>query len=461
MTAEDRFRDEIAKCRRCEACRELVDSACLVFPKMFSLADEERDSGEKIDTKDLIDMASLCNMCGICPCRDIRSAILDFKTEYADLHGLKLNVRMIQSVERIGKFGGTCPGLTNALLQHDNTRGLVQSFLGIHRDRRFPRFPKHNFDKWWRDHEAASTKKNTVKHKVAYFAGCTARYLFPDVAKATVEVLQRNGVEVLVPEQRCCGMPSLLEGDRRLTTTLVSDNVERWADIVDQGYDIICSCPTCAYMLKVVVKAGAKEHKLLKLLDESDGGTVDWPAQESLLAYVHPNAPNTLQVASKYIERMIDKTSYFRAIDAEKRLKISENTFDAGEYLLKLYRAEELDTTFEPYEIEAVYYPPCHVREQRMESPYEDLLNLIPGFNIAAINGSYCCGNAGIMGFKKEFYHNSIKIAGRLISTIRKHNPQLLTTECLSCRLQFQQLTPYTVKHPIEIIRNVYTRQSG
>ena len=53
MTAEDRFRNEIAKCRRCEACRELVDSACLVFAKMFSLADEERDSGQKIGSQDL------------------------------------------------------------------------------------------------------------------------------------------------------------------------------------------------------------------------------------------------------------------------------------------------------------------------------------------------------------------------------------------------------------------------
>ena len=459
MIAEDRFRDEIAKCRRCEACRELVDSACLVFPKMFSLADEERDSGQKIDSQDLIRLANLCNFCGICPCRDIRTAILDFKTEYTDQHGLKLNIRMIQSVERIGKLGGTFPGLTNALLQHDTTRGAVQGFLGIHRDRKFPRFPKQNFDKWWLDHKVASVKKSIAKRKVAYFAGCTARYLFPDVAQATVDVLQRNNVDVLVPEQQCCGMPTLLEGDRRLTSTLVRDNVETWADIVDQGYDIICSCPTCAYMLKVVVKAGAEEHKLQQLLEESDGDTVDWPAQESLLAYVHPHVKGSLQVARKYIERMIDRTSYFGAIDADKRLKMSENTYDAGEYLLKQHRTGELDTAFEPYGVDAVYYPPCHVREQRMESPYEDLLNLIPGFKIASINGSYCCGNAGIMGFKEEFYQNSIKIAGRLISAIRKLDPKLLTTECLSCRLQFQQLTNYRVKHPIEITQEAYARQ--
>ena len=60
--------------------------------------------------------------------------------------------------------------------------------------------------------------------KVAYFAGCTARYLFPAVAKATVEVLEHNGVNVYVPEQRCCGMPTMLEGNRNTTFELASFN---------------------------------------------------------------------------------------------------------------------------------------------------------------------------------------------------------------------------------------------
>ena len=90
MTAEERFRDEIAKCRRCEACRELVDTACLVFPRMFDLADQERDTGEEIPGRELIGLANLCNMCGICPCRDIRSAILDFVATATDVSALRL-----------------------------------------------------------------------------------------------------------------------------------------------------------------------------------------------------------------------------------------------------------------------------------------------------------------------------------------------------------------------------------
>jgi len=456
MKAEDRLRDEIAKCRRCEACRELVDSTCLVFPIMFQMVDEQRDSGENISSEDLIRLVNLCNLCGICPCRDIRSAILNYKTEYVDQHGLKLSVRFIESVERIGKLGGAFPKLTNSLLQHDAARGVVQSLLGIHRDRKFPRFPKQNFDKWWREHNLASKKKSAANRKVAYFAGCTARYLFPDVAAATVEVLHQNSVDVLVPRQQCCGMPALLEGDRQLTSKLVNENVERWAGIVEQGYDIICSCPTCGYMLKTVISAGAEGHKLNRLIDASNGDFVELSVNESMLVNIHPQAEGTLKVPKKYLKGLVKDTSYFDATDPVKRLTISENTYDVGEYLWMLHQANELNTKFERLHVEAVYYPPCHLREQRLGSPYQDLLNRIPGFQMASINGNYCCGNAGIMGFKKEFYHNSIKIAGRLIATIKKLNPELLTTECLSCRLQFNQLTPYVVRHPIEIIRDSY-----
>ena len=460
MNAEDRLRDEIAKCRRCEACRELLDSSCLVFPVMFRLVDEERDTGEKISSEDLIQMVNLCNLCGICPCRDIRSAILNRKTEYVDQHGLELKVRVIESVERIGKLGGVFPRLTNFLLQHKISRGVMQNLLGIHAERKFPRFPNHNFEKWWHTHKPAVRKNSAAKRKVAYFAGCTARYLFPEVATATVEVFEKSGVEVYVPQQQCCGIPTLLEGDRRLTVDFVRDNVERWADIIDQGCDIICSCPTCGYMLKNVISAGAQGHRLYRLIDESKGDFIEMPIGKSMFVHVHPEAEGTMRVPKKYVEGLVKDTSYFAAIDPEKRHKISENTYDVGEYLWKLYQANELDTKFGRSDAKAIYYPPCHLREQRIESPYQDLLNLIPGFQMQLINGNYCCGNAGILGFKKEFYQNSIKIAGRLISKIRQFNPELLTTECLSCRLQFNQVTPYRVMHPVEIIRDSYKNYS-
>jgi len=61
------------------------------------------------------------------------------------------------------------------------------------------------------------------------------------------------------------------------------------------------------------------------------------------------------------------------------------------------------------------------------------------------------------MGFKQEFHSASIKMGARLMAKIKEIHLQRLITDCLSCRLQFNQLTPYKVFHPIEILKESYS----
>ena len=95
-------------------------------------------------------------------------------------------------------------------------------------------------------------------------------------------------------------------------------------------------------------------------------------------------------------------------------------------------RSAQLDTHFGAVSARIAYYPPCHLREQNIGRPYPDLMGLIPGITIAAVDWSlYCCGMAGIMGFKKEFHDSSIRIGSRLIEKIKEINPDKLVTDCL------------------------------
>ena len=106
-----------------------------------------------------------------------------------------------------------------------------------------------------------------------------------------------------------------------------------------------------------------------------------------------------------------------------------------------------------------VYYPPCHLREQNIGRPYQELLGLLPGVNLESIDGALdCCGMAGIMGFKKDFHESSVQLGKRLMDKIKAANPERLVTDCLSCRLQFKQLLPYEVIHPIELLKESYER---
>jgi glycerol-3-phosphate dehydrogenase subunit C len=86
-----------------------------------------------------------------------------------------------------------------------------------------------------------------------------------------------------------------------------------------------------------------------------------------------------------------------------------------------------------------------------------ELLRLIPGMMLDAIQGNlYCCGLAGVMGFKRDFHESSVNLGSRLIDKIKEMNPEVLVTDCLSCRLQFNQLLPYAVLHPIEVFKEAY-----
>jgi glycerol-3-phosphate dehydrogenase subunit C len=67
------------------------------------------------------------------------------------------------------------------------------------------------------------------------------------------------------------------------------------------------------------------------------------------------------------------------------------------------------------------YYPPCHRREQNLWTPYVELLRLVPQICLGTIGGAlFCCGMAGIMGFKQDFHQGSVTMGSRLMERIKR-----------------------------------------
>ena len=48
-------------------------------------------------------------------------------------------------------------------------------------------------------------------------------------------------------------------------------------------------------------------------------------------------------------------------------------------------------------------------------------------------------------------------VCRRLMDKIREIDPDRVVTDCLSCRLQFNQCLPYPVAHPIEVLQEAYS----
>ena len=492
MNPEESMREVIDACTDCDCCRYLMDTNCLFFPEIYQLWDREQETGETITPNELRRLADLCNYCALCPCPDIREAIIKAKTGFIDRDGLAPYIRTLEDVERVARLCGTLPRLTNFILQSKAKGSLVKRCLGIHPKRKIPKFQSESFPSRARRHNLTIKPTGGQKRKVAYFAGCSGRYIFPQLPEAVVSVLQRNNIEVYYPPQQCCGMPAMLEGDRALTLKMAAGTVSRLAEVVKEGFDVVCSCPTCGYMLKQVVKQGAYYSKAFQDAIGGDTSLLKIPIKARPAAGPD-KAPGSLpiplkaQFGSHHITRkrlsppepksgnaqsaefmLLDKSvygnimkddGYFSSIDPLLRIKVAENTYDLGEYLLNLHRLGELEPRFGDLSGRGLYYPPCHQREQEIGMPYLELLALVPGMRTESLQDTfYCCGMAGIMGYKRDFHTDSLRIGSRLIAKIKDINPDTLITDCLSCRLQFIQTTTYDVLHPIEILEKAYQR---
>jgi glycerol-3-phosphate dehydrogenase subunit C len=455
---EKKARKVVDECADCDVCRFLMDSDCLMFPELYRLYDKEMESGEKITSAELRHLVDLCNFCALCPCPPVRGNIIEAKTRFIDRDGLKFGVRTLEDVERVAGLCGSFPQLSNKLLRGKATGGLIKKAAGIHHARQIPEFPAESFPHWAKKQNLNTRPKKSQRRKVAYFAGCTANYLFPEVPRAVVDVLQYNGFDVFYPEQKCCGMPSMLEGDRQLTLEFVKHNMDTLAEAVESGYDIVCSCPTCGFMLRNVLKENAYYSSEFQASVGADGAYLKIPTAG---ASANPSRKKFNVLKKSMFQDILKDERYFSEIEPMKRIMVAENTYDLGEYLLELHRAGELNTTFSEVSGRIVYYPPCHLREQNIGRPYQELLNLLPGVNLEPVDGSlYCCGMAGIMGFKRDFHETSIHLGNRLMNKIKGLAPERLITDCLSCRLQFNQLLPYKVQHPVELIREAYPPKS-
>ncbi len=447
---EDTARAVVDACSDCDVCRFLMDADCLMFPELYRLYDKEVETGEAITSEELRNLVDLCNYCALCPCPNIRADIIKAKTEFIDRDGLAFGVRTLEDVERIARMCGMLPKLTNLIAQNKVTGKILKASTGIHPERRIPEFPQENFTQWARKNGLNKLPQKQQNRKIAYFAGCTANYLFPEVAKSVVKFFQLNGFDVYYPEQKCCGMPSLLEGDSELTLNFIRYNIEHLLEAVDNGYQIVCSCSTCGFMLRNILPEGAYLSEEYQASVGAENGTLKIPLGK---ASVNPAEREFNTVNKTMYQKIIEEEGYFSTISPLKRIKLAENTFDLGEYLAYLLKSGVLKSAFSSVAGRMVYFPPCHLREQNIGRPYVDLLKMIPGLTLTPIKGELlCCGMAGIMGFKRGFHEASVHLGNRLMKKIKEIDPERIITDCLSCRLQFNQLTPYRVMHPIELL---------
>jgi Fe-S oxidoreductase len=395
----------------CDGCRRCFN-LCPSFNTLLGGIDRCEGDVAKLtsaDHRQVVDECYYCKLCfNHCPYTPPHQYGIDFphlmvlwKKRLAVERGVRWRDRLLIKTDLIGKLGSLTAPLTNRLLDHRLVRRLLELVAGIHRDRKVLHFSGETFPRWFSRRVPAALSGPPVR-KVALFSSCLVNYQATDIGKAAVQVLEKNRVQVVVPAQRCCGMPHFDIGDTAAIRQAVAANVASLRPWIEQGYDVVVPVASCSLMLK-------REYPEL----DHDSGT---------------------------------------------RL-VAERTFDICEYLIKLKKDGQLATDFTRNPGRIAYHIPCHLRDQNIGFKSKELLECA-GARVEVIEK--CSGHDGAWSAKTEYFPLSMTIAGKAVRAIEQVPADLVASDCPLAGLQLDQAGAMTraggtpTRHPIQIIRDAY-----
>jgi glycerol-3-phosphate dehydrogenase subunit C len=336
------------------------------------------------------------------------------KAKYLDEKGRPFRDWILTHSYLYGWLGSLLSPLGNFLLRNSMIKWIAEAILRIDRRRELPVYESSTFRQWFKKHQSQGNPPSPPfskggrggfgphrndRKKIAYFYGCYTNTNEVDVGKATVQVLEANGFEVILPLQRCCGIPMLGNGDFKGAEKMARYNVPSLLKTIHSGSDIIFSSTSCGHMIK---------HEYSHLL----------------------SIPGADEVAQRI--------------------------FDIFEFLRNLKESNGFNIHFKELSLKAAYFAPCHLRTLGIGLPALEILRLIPGLKINNIEAD-CCGMGGTFGFKKEKYEISEEIGRDLAEAADRLKPDIILSDCEGCRMQIRHLTGLKVLHPIQILRDALT----
>ncbi len=377
-----------------------------MFRKIDAL-DGEVDQLSRSDLARVTDLCLNCNVCGfvMCPYTPPHQFEVDFprlmirsKSVAAKAKGISLRDRWLSDPDLVGPLASSLSPLVNWAASNRIIRRLMEAVLDIHRDRQLPPYHRETFPKWF----ARRARPASGVERVALFSSCLIDYSYPSVGRAAVEVLEHNGVEVALPEQRCCGMPAMSVGDMDGTLAKAKANIALLLPWVERGYRIVTPMPSCSLMLK-------KEYPFL--------------------------------------------------VGTPEAQRVADHTHDLFEYLMQLHGRGKLRTDFQRPAGRIAYHLPCHLRDQKLGYKSRDLLALIPGTTLDVME--WCSGHDGTWSMQTEFFPISMKIGQRVFDKVAAEAPDLVASDCNLAGNQITQATGRPVRHPIEILHRAYGLDEG
>lgn len=411
---------EIIRCIRCGACQNV----CPVFKELQAEASVARGRvmliraviSKDLDlTEGFRDKMSLCLMCKACVANCPSGVKVDklveaARKEIAEKRGLsllkKLIFRFVLKNRWVFNLGMRTGSILQGMVFRKGPQGqgmLPRMALGLDKRRLLAPLAPRSFKSMYPE----VVRVENAKMRVAFFTGCMINYIYTDTGKAVVNVLKRNGVEVVIPAlQSCCGAPVRINGDYAPAQDMARANIDVF--LKEKVETVVVACGTCGLTLK-----------------------------------------------EEYAELLANDPIY-----AAKARQLGAQVKDITELLVSLDGFKDKIGTLP---MKVTYHDPCHlVRGLQVKEQPRQIIRSIPGAVFQEMNKpDTCCGSGG--SFSLYHYNLAAKINDNKVEDVKQTGAEVLVTGCSACRMHIadglnRQNVTVKVMHTVQLLEMAYDR---
>lgn len=301
----------------------------------------------------------------------------------------KMRDLMLSSTDLVGGMATTFAPIVNLALSLDITKSVLDSTFGVSAHASMPKYASKRFEQWFKKVKA---HQEGYSRFVEYFHGCYVNYNYPQLGQDFVTLMNACGYGVhILEKQKCCGVALIANGFASQATSAAKTNL---ASIRKASQPVLTTSSSCTLTIK-------EEYSTILDQDTSD-------------------IQSKVQMAVKWLYDRIER--------GEVRLAFRKD-----------------------FKMKAAYHTPCHLQKLGNQIYSIALLRMIPGLDLKVLEQK-CCGISGTFGFKKENYAISQKIGSQLYERIYAANPEVVITDCETCKWQIEGACGIPVFNPISIL---------
>ncbi len=407
------------KCSGVGQCRKPAAAGGTMCPSYMATLDEEHttraranvlrqaladpaaaDPWSRPELAAVMDLCLSCKACkSECPSNvDMARLKAEWEQHRHDARGVPRRSRLVAGSAAMLRWAALAPWAYNLAVTAPGLSAVVKRVLGFARERSLPRLPATTLRRWWR--RRGGNAGSGRLGRVHFFADEFTDTLDADIGIKAVELLERLGWEVVIPEHVDSGRAQFSKGLVREARDLAARNVELLAGVVSAAEPLV----------------GVEPSAILSFRDE------------------YPDlVPEPL---------------------AEQAKKLANGVLLLDEFLARAAAAGRIGPeAFTDDAQRVLVHGHCHQKALSSLDHTVTILSLPRHYAVETIP-SGCCGMAGSFGYEREHYDVSMKI-GELVlfpAVRAAQTDTLLAAPGTSCRHQIADGTGRRALHPAEIL---------